>query len=278
MPGLAVLPFYLAYRALVRAKIARLRAAQLGAGAREAAPRSRSRADTLRLARSYAEPPRPALIVTCGLSGAARRRYRRRCWRRSARCASAATSSASDCTGSRRSSDAMRRIAQRLYAPAATEATYDRLRALARDILGAGRIAIVDATFLRHAQRESFRALAAELGGSVRDPRIRSERGDAARAHHPTSGRGRRCLGRRSRGARAPDRDARAADGRRERVRHRVRRRSAARSGARRRPRGPSSRLGSPRYARVSPVHRGGDSAFVRCIDAGQGACPICAH
>jgi predicted kinase len=56
------------------------------------------------------------------------------------------------------------RAAQRLYAEASTEATYDRLRTLAHDILGAGRIAIVDATFLRHAQRESFRALAMELG------------------------------------------------------------------------------------------------------------------
>ena len=34
---------------------------------------------------------------------------------------------------------------------------------LARDILGAGRVAIVDATFLRRADRESFRMLARDL-------------------------------------------------------------------------------------------------------------------
>ena len=34
---------------------------------------------------------------------------------------------------------------------------------LARDVLDAGRVAVVDATFLRRSQRESFRALAAEL-------------------------------------------------------------------------------------------------------------------
>jgi hypothetical protein len=66
--GLAVLPFYLAYRALVRAKIARLRATQLGAGAAKSAAIAESRG-YLYLARSYAERPRPALVITYGLSG-----------------------------------------------------------------------------------------------------------------------------------------------------------------------------------------------------------------
>jgi aminoglycoside phosphotransferase family enzyme len=64
--GLAVLPFYLAYRALVRAKVALLRAAQgadgAGAGLDEAH-------GYLQLASRYAEPEQPALIVTHGLSG-----------------------------------------------------------------------------------------------------------------------------------------------------------------------------------------------------------------
>ena len=161
--GLAVLPFYLAYRALVRAKIARLRATQVGAGAAKNAAIAESRG-YLHLARSYAERPRPALIVTCGLSG----------------CGKTAISQALlETIGAVRiRSDVERKRmhgvaplerrdepgAQRLYAEASTEATYDRLRTLARDILGAGRIAIVDATFLRHSQRESFRALAMELG------------------------------------------------------------------------------------------------------------------
>ena len=56
------------------------------------------------------------------------------------------------------------RVAQGLYGPQASDATYERLRTIARDIVGAGRIAIVDAAFLRRSQRQSFRALAAELG------------------------------------------------------------------------------------------------------------------
>jgi predicted kinase len=51
-----------------------------------------------------------------------------------------------------------------LYSPAATASTYARLRDVARAIVEGGRIAIVDAAFLRRSQRESFRALAAELG------------------------------------------------------------------------------------------------------------------
>ncbi|HET7032825.1 MAG TPA: AAA family ATPase [Casimicrobiaceae bacterium] len=161
--GLAVLPFYLTYRALVRAKIARLRATQVGAGAAKNAAIAESRG-YLHLARSYAERPRPALIVTYGLSGSGK---------------TAISQALLETIGAVRiRSDVERKRmhgvaplercnaseAQRLYAEASTQHTYDRLRTLARDILGAGRIAIVDATFLRHSQRESFRALAMELG------------------------------------------------------------------------------------------------------------------
>jgi len=158
--GLAVLPFYLAYRALVRAKVALLRTAQAGRGA--SASRTESRG-YLRLASRYAEPARPALIITCGLSG----------------CGKTTISQAllEGIGAVRIRSDVERKrmhgilplergnagIAQGLYASAATDTTYDRLRNLARDVLDGGRIAVVDATFLRRSQRESFRGLAAEL-------------------------------------------------------------------------------------------------------------------
>jgi predicted kinase len=51
-----------------------------------------------------------------------------------------------------------------LYAPAATRATYHRLRDLARAIVASGHIALVDATCLKRWQRDLFRDLAAELG------------------------------------------------------------------------------------------------------------------
>ena len=160
--GLAVLRFYLAYRAVVRAKIARLRAVQLDTGAAREAALVEARG-YLRLARHYAAAPRPALIITSGLSG----------------CGKTAISQALlETIGAVRvRSDVERKrlhavgplaragagIGREWYSPAASALTYERLRAVARDVVGAGRIAIVDATFLRRAERESFRALAEEL-------------------------------------------------------------------------------------------------------------------
>lgn len=50
-----------------------------------------------------------------------------------------------------------------IYAPETTRLTYDRLKSLVRDIIGAGFPAIVDAAFLRRAVRDQFRELAGEL-------------------------------------------------------------------------------------------------------------------
>jgi aminoglycoside phosphotransferase family enzyme/predicted kinase len=159
--GLAVLPFYLAYRALVRAKVALLRAAQQGSAA--SASREEARG-YLRLAAKHAAPTRPALIITHGLSGCGKTTISQPLLERIG-----AVRVRSDVERKRaRGIAPLERVepgvGNGLYAPAEIDATYDRLRGLARWIVDSGRIAIVDATFLRHRQREQFRALAAELG------------------------------------------------------------------------------------------------------------------
>jgi len=159
--GLAVLPFYLAYRALVRAKVALLRSAQAGDGA------SRALADArgyLRLASRYAEAPRPALIVTTGLSGSGKTTLTEALLERISAVRVRSDVERKRMHGLAPLARVGARVEQGLYSPAATDSAYDRLRAVARDIVGAGRIAIVDAAFPRRSQRESFRALAAELG------------------------------------------------------------------------------------------------------------------
>jgi hypothetical protein len=161
--GLAVLRFYLVYRALVRAKIARLRAAQLEAGAASRALHAEYRG-YVNLARRYARPPRPGLVITHGLSG----------------CGKTTLSQALlETIGAVRiRSDVERKrmhdvrvvekagtgIESGLYTRMATGATYERLRTRARAVLMAGRIALVDATFLQRWQRDLFCTLAAELG------------------------------------------------------------------------------------------------------------------
>jgi len=161
--GLPVLRFYLVYRALVRAKIARLRAEQLGPGSARRALLVEYGAH-LNLARSYAEPMQPALIVTHGLAGSGK---------------TSLSQALLEMTGAVRiRSDVERKrlhglgalergrtgVDRGLYATDATEETYGELAALAREIIAAGLIAIVDATFLKRWQRELFHNLAIELG------------------------------------------------------------------------------------------------------------------
>jgi uncharacterized protein len=57
-------------------------------------------------------------------------------------------------------------VGEGLYCPEMTARTYARLQEIVRAVVAAGRPALVDATFLKRAQRDTFRALAAELGVS----------------------------------------------------------------------------------------------------------------
>jgi aminoglycoside phosphotransferase family enzyme/predicted kinase len=166
--GLAVLPFYLAYRALVRAKVALLRAAQAGGGATDArteATDARTEArGYLRLASKYATRPAPALIVTTGLSGSGKTTLSGALLERVGAVRVRSDLERKRMHGLAALDRAGASLDEGLYSPAATDRTYERLRDVARDIIGAGRIAIVDAAFPRRAQRESFRVLADELG------------------------------------------------------------------------------------------------------------------
>ena len=67
----AVLRFYAVYRALVRTKVAAIRARQVGLDDRQAI-------DTLKLAQRLAEPPPPRLTITHGLAGCGKSRAARR--------------------------------------------------------------------------------------------------------------------------------------------------------------------------------------------------------
>jgi len=169
--GLGVLSFYLVYRALVRAKVTLLQTAREERSAATSLSRggcattmSQEVSDYLALAAKYARTPRPALIITCGLSGSGKTtvsqallerigavRVRSDVERKRMRGMSPLSRSSGD-------------VDEGLYAPAETRATYERVRELARTIVEAGRTVVVDASFLRRSQRESFRALAAELG------------------------------------------------------------------------------------------------------------------
>jgi len=161
--GLAVLRFYLVYRALVRAKVARLRTAQLAPGEERGASIAEYRG-YVRLARGYAGTAPSAIVITRGLSGSGKTTLSESLLE-----ALGAVRVRSDVERKRlHGLDARERdrrgIDQGLYASTATDATYRRLASLTREIVVAGYVAVVDAAFLKRAQRDLFRALAAELG------------------------------------------------------------------------------------------------------------------
>jgi aminoglycoside phosphotransferase family enzyme/predicted kinase len=161
--GLAVLHFYIVYRAMVRAVVARLRTIQVGTG--EA--RKRLLADYhsyVELAKRHIQPLRPAIVITHGLSGCGK---------------TTLSQSFLETIGAVRiRTDVERKRLHRLpptdrgtagidaglYAPEATQPTYLRALALARMSAVAGYVTIVDAAFLRRWQRQLFRELATELG------------------------------------------------------------------------------------------------------------------
>ncbi len=163
--GVPLLPYFMAYRAAVRAKVALLRAAQPGAE-REHEIRSARHylALALRLAQARGRPHRPALLITHGPSGSGK---------------TTLTQSLLEVTGAVRiRADVERKrlaglgalarsgsnVGGGLYGPAMTSATYARLLQAAAPVVDAGGIAILDATFLRHAQREAARRWAAARG------------------------------------------------------------------------------------------------------------------
>jgi len=160
--GLELLRFYQVYRALVRAKVAYLRLDQETDGA--------SRARDLELAKSYLDLaagytlPRPApLLITHGLSGSGKSGFAQQLApllgavtlhsdveRKRLHGLAAEESSGSPPGGG-------------IYRPADHLATYRRLGELAETVVRAGFPVIVDATFLRRAQRAQLQALAQAL-------------------------------------------------------------------------------------------------------------------
>lgn len=160
--GLRVFDYYLVHRALVRAKVAQLRAHQAAGPLRREAVTTEQR--YLALAARFVAPRARALLITHGLSGSGKTtltqglletlgavRVRADVERKRLAGLSALQSS-----GSARGAG--------LYGAAMSNTTYARLLDAASAVLEGGWPAIVDATFLRLADREAARRRAAELG------------------------------------------------------------------------------------------------------------------
>ena len=240
---LTLLPFYLIYRATVRAKIAGIRLGQSDLAPEEAAQVRQAFGSYLDLAERYTRPSRPRLWITHGLSGSGKTSYTQRLVE-----ATGAIRLRSDVERKRLFGVAPleRSTGHRaldLYAPDATQRTYTHLAQQAARVIEAGYTAVVDATFLKRAQRDAFRRLAVQLGVPFTILAFRAAPRDAAAPGGLAQRAGRRCLGGRPRGPERTVLGARTPDGRRARRRPHHRYRCPA---------------GSPTPARYRPSYGGG--------------------
>jgi len=161
--GLNLLAYYLSYRAVVRDKIALFRSGQANLTDKEKIDIDNDYHNFINLAEVYTHPRNPCLIIMHGLSGSGK--------------STIAKQIVNQCAAIQISSDIIRKQLFTLslhedsnsapysgiYTPQATEKTYDELARLAKIIIQAGFITLIDATFLLHAQRVKFYNLAKHL-------------------------------------------------------------------------------------------------------------------
>jgi aminoglycoside phosphotransferase family enzyme/predicted kinase len=160
--GIAVLPFYLVYRAMVRAKVASIGAAGI-AEERARAAFLREYKDYLHLAEAYTASRQAAIVVTHGFAGCGKTTVTQSLLERMDAVRVRSDVERKRLANLRADARSQSGIASNLYARDMTRRTYEELSRLARHIVESGYVALIDAAFLQLRQREIFRSLAAEL-------------------------------------------------------------------------------------------------------------------
>ncbi|MGE8409235.1 MAG: bifunctional aminoglycoside phosphotransferase/ATP-binding protein [Pseudomonas sp.] len=160
--GLELLNFYKAYRALVRAKVA-LFSMPADADGVQRATTLRQYRNYANLAESYSAIPSRLLAITHGVSAVGKSHVAMRLVE-----ALGAIRLRSDVERKRVFGEQNNEVAGQLqsgiYSADASQATYERLHKLAAIILRAGFPAVIDATYLKQAQRQAAADVASDTG------------------------------------------------------------------------------------------------------------------
>lgn len=162
--GLAVLRFYLVYRAMVRAKVEAIRAAQQGIDAPQRNAAQLNFAGYLQLASSTIQPVTPQLLLTHGMSASGKSSISEILLEQLPALRLRSDVERKRLFGLRPEQDASASVGEGIYSAEATRRTYAHLAELAALLLDAEHSVIVDATFARAEQRAPFFALAAARG------------------------------------------------------------------------------------------------------------------
>jgi len=163
--GLALLPLYMANRALVRAKVHALRAVQPGLRPREGATLQATARRYLDCAAQALHPPPPALIITHGLPGSGKTTFSQTALEHLGAIRLRSDVERKRLYGLPPLADSHRVLGgDVLYSTDATARTYARLLELAAQLLAAGFRVIVDAAFLKREERRGFQMLARQRG------------------------------------------------------------------------------------------------------------------
>ncbi|OGB22298.1 MAG: hypothetical protein A3I66_13845 [Burkholderiales bacterium RIFCSPLOWO2_02_FULL_57_36] len=161
--GLAVLRYYQTQRALVRCKVALLRARQLRAEARDAAPHEAQAARYLAFSAESIKPAPAALIIMHGYSGSGKSTFSELLVELAGAVRIRSDVERKRMHGLAATSRVEAAPDAGLYDAAATQLTYGRLCILARHVIESGLPVIVDAAFLKMEQRHLFEDLAHAL-------------------------------------------------------------------------------------------------------------------
>lgn len=161
--GIRVLRFYMAYRAMVRAKVSAIRAAQSGQSHDATAKAWADCRGYIELAGRCCAAKQAVLIITHGLPGSGKTTFSQIALERLQAIRLRSDVERKRLFGLGSLADSRASIGIDLYSTDITQRTYAHLRELAHELLLAGMTVIVDAAFLKQDEREQFRQLAEEL-------------------------------------------------------------------------------------------------------------------
>lgn len=167
--GLTLLRYYAVYRAMVRAKVAALRAGQMTNGPEDETKDYRTELKScLQLAERLSQHKPPALWITHGLSGSGKTTLTQSLLQQHGMIRLRSDVERKRLAGQDALAHSREGIGEGLYSPSTSRRTYRHLAHLAEILLNAGWPVIIDAACLEHWQRDLFRDLSQRLGVSFR--------------------------------------------------------------------------------------------------------------